>query len=243
MYYVRRWHVTDEYIGLGAGARISQVGHYICRLTDEYIGAGARAGARVWQVGSYIRWLTMNIRVLFFYYCLFWLSIWTGASKRGRIYRNNHTQHQIYNIVYDTWKKNKFDNSRQYSSRQAKVKLKLWQAKAKLKLQKEYGLLASLWGWKSFVDKPRRIPLGSLANSGLKWSMASQASLLAVKGRRRRSEGGEWEPIKISHRNLAYVPKSTRCPSLLTRPRPPIYGRAINPQNRVSNCSRHMKQC
>jgi hypothetical protein len=50
------------------------------------------------------------------------------------MYRNNHTHKQIYIIVYDKRKQNKFDNSRQYSSRQAKAKLKLWQAKAKLKL-------------------------------------------------------------------------------------------------------------
>jgi hypothetical protein len=30
------------------------------------------------------------------------------------------------------------------------------------------------------------------------------------EGPKRRPEGGEWEPIKIPHRNLAYVPKSTR---------------------------------
>jgi hypothetical protein len=28
--------------------------------------------------------------------------------------------------------------------------------------------------------------------------------------------GGEWEPIKIPCRNLAYIPKLTRCPSLIT---------------------------
>jgi hypothetical protein len=45
---------------------------------------------------------------------------------------------------------------------------------------------------------------------------------------------GEWEPIKILLENLAYIPKSTRRPSLLTRSRPHNYRKAINPQNRVS---------
>jgi hypothetical protein len=40
-----------------------------------------------------------------------------------------------------------------------------------------------------------------------------------LKDWRRRPEGGEWEPIKIPHRNLAYIPKPTRDPFLLTRSR------------------------
>jgi hypothetical protein len=40
---------------------------------------------------------------------------------------------------------------------------------------------------------------------------------------------GEWESIKISRRNLTYVPKLTRCPPLLTRPRPPSYRQIIGP--------------
>jgi hypothetical protein len=42
--------------------------------------------------------------------------------------------------------------------------------------------------------------------------------IMFLKDRRRRPEGGEWEPIKIHHRNLAYVLKSIWNPSLLTRP-------------------------
>jgi hypothetical protein len=36
---------------------------------------------------------------------------------------------------------------------------------------------------------------------------------------------------------LAYIPKSTRRPSLLTRSRPDSYRKTISPQNRVRNCS------
>jgi hypothetical protein len=37
-----------------------------------------------------------------------------------------------------------------------------------------------------------------------------------MKDRRRRPEGGKWEPIKIPQGNLAYIPKLTRRVSLLT---------------------------
>jgi hypothetical protein len=58
-----------------------------------------------------------------------------------------------------------------------------------------------------------------------------------------RGGGGEWEPIKIPRRNLAYIPKSTRRPSLLTRPRPHSYNKAIGLQNRVRDRSGNTKQC
>jgi hypothetical protein len=67
--------------------------------------------------------------------------------------------------------------------------------------------------------------------------------VVSLKDRRRRPEGGEWEPIKIPRGNLAYIPKSTRIPSLLTRPRPSSYRRAIGLRNRTKNCSENMKQC
>jgi hypothetical protein len=35
---------------------------------------------------------------------------------------------------------------------------------------------------------------------------------VAMKDRRGDQRGGEWEPIKIPQRNLAYIPKSTRTP-------------------------------
>jgi hypothetical protein len=64
-----------------------------------------------------------------------------------------------------------------------------------------------------------------------------------VKDRRRRPEGGEWESIKIPYRNFAYIPKSTQHPSLLTRPRPHIYNKAIGLQNGVSDRNGNMKRC
>jgi hypothetical protein len=59
-----------------------------------------------------------------------------------------------------------------------------------------------------------------------------------LKDRRRRPEGGEWEPIKIPYRNLTYILKSTRHPSLLTRPRPHCYSKAIDLRNQVRNRNR-----
>jgi hypothetical protein len=58
---------------------------------------------------------------------------------------------------------------------------------------------------------------------------------LYIEGPRRRSEGGEWEPIKILLENLAYIPNPSRNPSLLARLRPPSYRLAIGPQNRARN--------
>jgi hypothetical protein len=60
------------------------------------------------------------------------------------------------------------------------------------------------------------------------------------EGLEKATRGGEWEPIKIPRVNLAYIPKSTRHPSLLTRPRPQSYKKAIGPRNQVRNCSRNM---
>jgi hypothetical protein len=48
-----------------------------------------------------------------------------------------------------------------------------------------------------------------------------------MKDRRRRPEEGKWKPIKIPHSNLTYIPKLTQRPSLLNRPRPYSYRRAI----------------
>jgi hypothetical protein len=64
-----------------------------------------------------------------------------------------------------------------------------------------------------------------------------------LKNRRRRLEGGEWQPIKISRRNLTYIPESTRCPSLLTWSRPPSYKQAIGSQNRARNYSGNINRC
>jgi hypothetical protein len=68
-------------------------------------------------------------------------------------------------------------------------------------------------------------------------------SLCIMKDRRRRPEGGEWELTKIHHRNLAYIPKSTRCPSLLTRPRPYSYSEAIGRQNQARDRSENTERC
>jgi hypothetical protein len=64
-----------------------------------------------------------------------------------------------------------------------------------------------------------------------------------VEGPEKVTRGGEWEPIKIPHRNLVYIPKSTRSPSLLTRPRPPRYRQVISPLNQARNSSGNMKWC
>jgi hypothetical protein len=40
----------------------------------------------------------------------------------------------------------------------------------------------------------------------------TKPALIPIEGPKRRPEGGEWEPIKIPYRNLAYIPKPTRDP-------------------------------
>jgi hypothetical protein len=64
-----------------------------------------------------------------------------------------------------------------------------------------------------------------------------------VKDQRRWPKGDEWEPIKIPRRNLAYILKSTRRPSLLTRSRPHNYTKAIGLQNRVREHNGNIKRC
>jgi hypothetical protein len=49
------------------------------------------------------------------------------------------------------------------------------------------------------------------------------------EGPKKATRGGEWEPIKISLRNLAYIPNSTRHPSLLTQSRPHNYSKTVGP--------------
>jgi hypothetical protein len=58
-----------------------------------------------------------------------------------------------------------------------------------------------------------------------------------LKDRMRRPEGrgGEWEPIKNSRGNLAYVPNQTQRASLLTRSRARSYWKATSPQTWVRN--------
>jgi hypothetical protein len=75
-------------------------------------------------------------------------------------------------------------------------------------------------------------------------SLGHHQTWRTMKDRRRRPEGrGEWEPIKIPYRNLVYIPKLTRSPSLLTQPRLPSYRQAINPRNRVRNHNGNTTQC
>jgi hypothetical protein len=62
-----------------------------------------------------------------------------------------------------------------------------------------------------------------------------------IEGPEKVTRGGEWEPNKIPRRNLTYIPKSTRCTSLLARPRPPSYRLAIGPQNHARNHSGNME--
>jgi hypothetical protein len=67
-----------------------------------------------------------------------------------------------------------------------------------------------------------------------------------MKEPRRRSEGGEWEPIKIPLRNVTYIPQSTRHLFLLTRPRSPTYRKAISHRNwvrKTRNTTEDDNQC
>jgi hypothetical protein len=64
-----------------------------------------------------------------------------------------------------------------------------------------------------------------------------------MKDRRRRPEGGEWEPIKIPYWNLAYILKLTRCSSLLRRLRPHSCRQAIGLRNRARNHSENTERC
>jgi hypothetical protein len=88
---------------------------YIHRLNDEHCP------------------LPMNIRVFFTTACFGCLSGW-GASKTGKLYRNYTTpiSHTSSNPQFTIRKcKTSLRTLRQYSSRQAKPKPKLWQEKAK----------------------------------------------------------------------------------------------------------------
>jgi hypothetical protein len=69
------------------------------------------------------------------------------------------------------------------------------------------------------------------------WDETSEGPEKAIRG------GGEWEPIKISQWNSAYIPKSTWCPSLPTRPRLHRYSKTISLRNWVRDHSGNTKQC
>jgi hypothetical protein len=64
-----------------------------------------------------------------------------------------------------------------------------------------------------------------------------------LKDRRRRPEGGWMGANQNSSRNLAYVPKSTRSRSLLTRSRLSSYRQAIGLRNWARNCNRDTQRC
>jgi hypothetical protein len=66
---------------------------------------------------------------------------------------------------------------------------------------------------------------------------------VVIEGPEKATRGGEWEPIKIPHRNLAYIPNRTRRTSLLTRPKSPSYRLAIDPQNHARNRSENTELC
>jgi hypothetical protein len=75
----------------------------------------------------------MNIRVLFFLL----LHVLAASLDVEPPKQANCTGYitQLQDNIYSS-RQAKFDNSRQYSSRQAKENLKLWQVKAKLKLRR-----------------------------------------------------------------------------------------------------------
>jgi hypothetical protein len=64
-----------------------------------------------------------------------------------------------------------------------------------------------------------------------------------AEGPEKTIRGGEWESIKLPYRNLAYILKSTRRPSLLTSSKPNSYGTAIGPRNWVRSRNENMNQC
>jgi hypothetical protein len=62
-------------------------------------------------------------------------------------------------------------------------------------------------------------------------------SRVPLKDRERQSEEGEWETINILRWDLAYIPESTWCTSLLTQSRPLSYRQVIDPRNWPKNRS------
>jgi hypothetical protein len=88
---------------------------------------------------------------------------------------------------------------------------------------------------------PMNYNIVALIRQDLDYKMMSSDNVLGwiIEGPEKatRGGGGEWEPIKIPHRNLAYVPKTTRRPSLLTRPRLNSYSKAVSRRNRARNCN------
>jgi hypothetical protein len=66
---------------------------------------------------------------------------------------------------------------------------------------------------------------------------------ITCEGLEKAIRGGEWKSIKIPHRNLTYIPKSTWCTSFVTRSRLSSYRQAIGPRNQVRNRHGNTNQC
>jgi hypothetical protein len=62
------------------------------------------------------------------------------------------------------------------------------------------------------VKNKKRLIVGVYVDDLIIMGESDQELNLFMKDQRRRPEGGEWEPIKIPHRNSAYILKSTRTP-------------------------------
>jgi hypothetical protein len=91
---------------------------------------------------------------------------------------------------------------------------------------------------KMFQSPQRRVKLEET------WIITKCHTAIVAEGPEKAIRGGgEWKLIKISHRNLAYISKPIRRPSLLTRLRPHSYNKAIGLQNQVRDRSGNMKQC
>jgi hypothetical protein len=81
---------------------------------------------------------------------------------------------------------------------------------------------------------------------GLRWEVPDERAIPVRNWRTGEGDqrgGGEWESIKIPLRNLAYIPNSTRRPSLLTRSRPHSYSKAVGLRNRVRNSNENTTRC
>jgi hypothetical protein len=130
-----------------------------------------------------------------------------------------------------------------YLSREARSRVEEHVATPKLNLASRRGLgPQATWRHQSSPQQGGEVRgRGTRGDSGAHlcrevWSKAT------VKDRRGDQRGVEWKPIKIPHRNLTYIPKSIRHPSLLTRLRPHIYSKSIGLQNWVRNHSGNTKQ-
>jgi hypothetical protein len=100
-------------------------------------------------------------------------------------------------------------------------------------------------GGKSFDLPQQAVMLLQQAFEALSKTKSEQGkqSIVVSEGPEKATRGGEWEPIKIPLGNLAYIPKSIRRPSLLSRSRPHSYSKAVGPRNRARNHSGITERC